>query len=107
MLTDGRSLLIESLGRVINASEFGQLEIPEIVVRFLERIQHDRDGEPVRLFPITRFDAQPRDAVVIDPRIDFGQPRGEPRALLVDFATAVAEPWSSLLSEAAFAEPRS
>jgi uncharacterized protein (DUF433 family)/DNA-binding transcriptional MerR regulator len=75
LLTDGRGLLVESFGRVINATDSGQLEIPEIVVRFLERIQHDRAGEPVRLFPITQFDARPRDAVVIDPRINFGQPQ--------------------------------
>jgi len=33
------------------------------------------------------------------------QPLVELRALLIDLATSVAEPWSSLLSEAAFVEP--
>lgn len=75
LLTDGRNLLIESLGKIVNASDAGQLEIPEIVARFLARIDHDESGAPVRLFPIVGDDVTSRGAVVIDPRVNFGQPQ--------------------------------
>jgi uncharacterized protein (DUF433 family) len=75
LLTDGRNLLIESFGKIVNASESGQLEIPEVVARFLARIDHDARGEPIRLFPIVGDDTASRGAVVIDSRVNFGQPQ--------------------------------
>jgi uncharacterized protein (DUF433 family) len=74
LLTDGRSLLVEQFERLINASEVGQIEIKAIVERFLKRIEHDRHGHPVRLFPITGNPVVPPKSVVIDPRMSFGQP---------------------------------
>jgi uncharacterized protein (DUF433 family) len=74
LLTDGRSLLVEQFEQLINASEVGQIEIKAIVERFLQRIEHDEQGQPVRLFPITGDADVSPSAVVIDPRISFGQP---------------------------------
>jgi len=73
--TDGRSLFIRSLGKLISASDGGQLVMPELIEAYLKRIEWDERGIASRLYPFTRkrqFD-EPK-VVVIDPRVSFGRP---------------------------------
>lgn len=76
-LTDGVSLFIEHAERLLNTSDQGQLAMRGDFETALARIQYDRSGVPVRLFPFTRSSTtladQPQ-AVVIDPRLAFGRP---------------------------------
>lgn len=84
--TDGKDLLVHEFGKLINASQQGQLEIAEIVERFLERVEHDPDGLPIRLFPaMTRHLGSTSRVIVIDPRVQFG------RACLVACGAPTAE----------------
>lgn len=74
MLTDGKDLLVREGSTLLNVSRSGQAEM-DIVEAFLSRIEFNRRGELVRLFPFTtpaiEKDAR---AVVIDPRVQFGRP---------------------------------
>jgi uncharacterized protein (DUF433 family) len=73
--TDGRDLFIRSLGKLIAASDGGQLVMPELIEAYLKRIEWDERGIASRLYPFTRkrqFD-EPK-VIVIDPRISFGRP---------------------------------
>lgn len=76
LLTDGMSLFVEHLGRLVNLNRRGQLAVKQILEAHLERVDHDRDGLAERLFPFSRGSEnlrQPR-VVVLDPRISFGRP---------------------------------
>lgn len=75
MLTDGRDLLVEACGNYLNVSQRGQGEIREILQAYLERIEHDAQGAPARLYPFSRKDPMhaPR-SIVIDPLVEFGRP---------------------------------
>ena len=87
--TDGVDLFVESVGRLLNASESGQLAMREMLKHLLERIEIDKDGLAARLYPFTRSseDDGPK-SVVIDPRISFGRPilvgTGIPTAVLAE-----------------------
>lgn len=86
--TDGLSVFVEHYGKLINASQEGQLAIQAVLERYLRRIEWDKAGGAERLFPFTRRRevADPR-AVVIDPRVAFGRPvlvgTGIPTAVIV------------------------
>jgi uncharacterized protein (DUF433 family) len=73
--TDGKHLLIERLGQLINLNEQGQLEMKATLDQHLKRIVWARDGAPAKLFPFTRK-RQPDEpkAIVIDPNLSFGRP---------------------------------
>jgi len=75
MLTDGTALFIEHLGRLVNISQDGQLEMRTLIEVYLRRIDRDKAGLPVRLFPFTRstIEDSPK-LIVLDPRIQFGRP---------------------------------
>lgn len=75
MMTDKKDLFIEEYGKILNISRNGQTEMREIMSIYLKRIDRDRIGVPIRLFPFTRgrFDQSPR-IVSIDPKIRFGKP---------------------------------
>ncbi len=75
MLTDGRDLLLDHLGELINASQSGQMEMRRIVEAYLSRIHHDAEGRPARLYPFSSTQVErDRKSIVIDPRIQFGRP---------------------------------
>ena len=75
MMTDGSSLLVEKYGELINASEAGQLEMRELLIRHLKRVERDPSGLPLRLFPFTSSRLEEhRRPVAIDPRVQFGRP---------------------------------
>lgn len=88
--TNGIDLFVEQLGGLVNASRNGQRGMREILQPYLQRIDRDPKGIPVKLYPLTRggeTPSQPK-SVVIDPRIAFGRPvlvgTGIPTAILAE-----------------------
>lgn len=69
--TDGVSLFVEKLGKLLNVSQDGQVAIREVLDRHLKRVEFV-GGRAVRLFPLHRPGAP--QAIVIDPRRAFGRP---------------------------------
>jgi uncharacterized protein (DUF433 family) len=77
--TDGKALFVKKLEGYIDASSYGQLGIEAILEMYLRRIERDRSGLPLRLFPlrmdwIGRPEEEPPKVVVIDPKISSGRP---------------------------------
>ena len=78
--TNGLDLFVERYGEMINASREGQQAMKEILSVYLQRIERDTRGLPVKLYPFTR-DTQsaavpgrdPR-VVVMSPTVSFGRP---------------------------------
>lgn len=75
--TNGIDLFVKHASRLLNVSQQGQQALRGEFEMALARIERDRKGTPVRLFPFSRSTAvaadQPR-TVVIDPRLAFGRP---------------------------------
>ena len=73
--TDGVDLFVEVFGRLVNVSREGQLAIRDLIQAYLQRIERDPIGAPVRLYPFTR-ERKPDEPkiIVIDPSISFGRP---------------------------------
>lgn len=74
--TKGAQLFVERLGQTINLSRDGQLEMADLIRAYLERVDRDPRGLPIKLYPFMRSQPpreQPR-TVVIDPRVSFGRP---------------------------------
>lgn len=75
--TNGVSLFVEHASKLLNVTEQGQEAMRGDFEVALARIERNREGAPIRLFPFSRtsavLDTQPR-AVVIDPRLSFGRP---------------------------------
>jgi len=75
MQTDGKDLFIEAYGRLISASEKGQLALEGILRSWLVRIERTPKGTPTQLYPVTRAEAHRSPRIVwIDPTIQFGRP---------------------------------
>jgi uncharacterized protein (DUF433 family) len=72
--TDGRDLFVKFIERksrlTINVSQFGQLGLREILDSYLERIDRDKDNNPIKLFPVR----QPGRVVAIIPAVSSGRP---------------------------------
>lgn len=88
--TNGVDLFVDHLGEVINISRDGQIEMADLIRAYLERIDRDAKGVPIKLYPFMRAQApreQPR-TVAIDPRVSFGRPviagTGIPTAVLAE-----------------------
>ena len=73
--TDGVDLFVEVFGQLVNVSREGQLAIRDLIQAYLQRIERDPIGAPVRLYPFTR-ERKPDEPkiIVIDPSISFGRP---------------------------------
>jgi uncharacterized protein (DUF433 family) len=71
--TDGVNLFVRHYGKLINASDRGQVEMKELLEAALRRIDRDPSGLADRLFPWSRDPREPR-IVQIDPRRSFGRP---------------------------------
>ena len=73
--TDGLDLFIEQYERLVNVSSAGQLAMRDIIEAALSRIERDRHGIPIKLYPFTRsyIDNAPT-IVVIDPALSAGRP---------------------------------
>jgi uncharacterized protein (DUF433 family) len=87
--TKGKELYVE-LGQVINISRDGQVEMAELISTYLERVDRDPKGVPIKLYPFMRAQPlreQPR-TIVIDPQVSFGRPviagTGIPTAVLAE-----------------------
>jgi len=72
--TNGVDILTEELGRMINLSKDGQLEITNFLSLHLERIECSSKGV-FRFFPfvMSRASTEPK-FIVIDPEVGFGKP---------------------------------
>jgi uncharacterized protein (DUF433 family) len=95
--TDGLSVFVEEVGKLVNATAEGQLAMRRLLEAHLRRIEKDVRGAPIRLYPFTRkhpFDThaaadveEPR-LIVIDPRVAFGRPAlagtGIPTEIIAD-----------------------
>lgn len=73
--TDGVDLFVELFGQLVNITRDGQLVLKELIEAYLQRVERDPVGIPIRLYPFTR-DRKPEEpkAIVIDPYISFGRP---------------------------------
>ncbi|MEM8814466.1 MAG: DUF433 domain-containing protein [Pseudomonadota bacterium] len=73
--TDGLDLFIERYGNLVNISQDGQIAMRDVMSAALKRIERDRHGIPVKLYPFTRsrMDQAPA-LVVIDPLLSAGRP---------------------------------
>lgn len=93
MQTDGKDLFVDRYGQVVNVSAHGQIAMKDILGRYLQRIERDARGGPIRLYPFTttREDID-RKTIVIDPRVQFGRPcirgTGTPTAVIAERYTA-------------------
>ncbi|MBI2349965.1 MAG: hypothetical protein HYV00_00505, partial [Deltaproteobacteria bacterium] len=73
--TDGVDLFVEVFGQLVNISQEGQLAIKELIEAYLQRVERDSIGAPIRLYPFTR-ERKPDEPkiIVIDPSVSFGRP---------------------------------
>lgn len=73
--TDGQSIYVEHLERLLDASKGGQIAIRETLDIYLTRIEVDEQGIASRLFPFVHpgVKDEPK-VIVIDPNISFGRP---------------------------------
>jgi uncharacterized protein (DUF433 family) len=78
--TDGLDLFVERYGDLINTSRDGQGAMKEIIGAYLERIERDGAGMPIKLYPFTRdteaetlHGSNPR-VIVMNPAVSFGRP---------------------------------
>lgn len=80
METDGTDVFVTELGSLINASKDGQLAMKVLLQAHLKRIDRDRHGLPIRLFPFTRPSVAEQPGheaprlISIDPAVAFGRP---------------------------------
>jgi len=78
--TDGLDLFVERYGEVINASREGQRALKDIISAYLQRIERDTRGLPIKLYPftresdVTRSPIQDPRLVVMIPTVSFGRP---------------------------------
>ena len=74
--TDGKSIYVNHLGRMLDASKQGQIAIRETLEVYLTRIDVDEQGIAKRLFPFPHSQGHKGDpkVVMIDPNISFGRP---------------------------------
>jgi uncharacterized protein (DUF433 family) len=77
--TDGKYLFVKKLEEIIDVSRGGHLGFSTILNRYLKRIERDRKGLPVQLFPFqVGWDGKDKKnghkPVVIDPDVSSGRP---------------------------------
>ena len=84
-LTDGKDLFVKKIEvrngheQTINVSSWGQLGLGPILDFYLQRIERDEHGWPIKLFPIRlnwpgEVSQDPPRVVVIDPAVSSGRP---------------------------------
>ena len=111
LFTDRMDLFIEKLGDYMSASGSRQLQPREVVQGYLERIERDSMGAPLKLYPFVRSlkdSPDQRPVIEIDPNIAFGRPvvahTGIPTAVLVqrwqagESITSLAEDYNQPVS---------
>lgn len=74
--TDGVNLFVRELGGLVNISENGQIEMEEVVSRYLRRIDRNINAGVMRFYPFLKKEPshdEPK-RVMIDPLVSFGRP---------------------------------
>lgn len=73
--TDGKSLFIREIGKLVDASASGQVVMEQVIDAHFRRIERDSKRSVTRLYPFTRHRQldEPK-WVVIDPSISYGRP---------------------------------
>jgi uncharacterized protein (DUF433 family) len=75
LYTDGRDLLIDAFGNLLNLNKGGQMEMKVLLEAYLQRIQWDVEGKPALLYPFVGKESEGAPApIVINPRVQFGRP---------------------------------
>lgn len=89
--TNGVDLFVRHASKLLNVSQRGQQALRGEFEMALARIERDKKGAPIRLFPFSRSlssEKQQPKTVVIDPRLAFGRPViskvAVPTAIIVD-----------------------
>lgn len=72
-IDDNKNLLVEILERIFNISKEHQLEMKQVIFKYMQRVERDTNGVPVKLFPVHPGAVNER-AVEINPQIKFGRP---------------------------------
>lgn len=75
------NMFLQRLSSLINVGKGGQGAMPEILGAYLQRIEWNRAGLPSRMFPLTRDDLHAPRLLTIDPKIAFGRPIVERKAI--------------------------
>jgi uncharacterized protein (DUF433 family) len=76
------NVFLEKLNELTNLGKGGQAAMPEILGAYLERIEWNIKGLPVRIFPLTRPEQLDSPKILaIDPEIAFGRPVINRRAI--------------------------
>jgi uncharacterized protein (DUF433 family) len=75
LLSDGKSVLLEKYGELLNLSNSGQIAMRVVFEAHLQRVEWDNAALPRRLYPFVRqdVDSGPKH-IAIDPSIGFGRP---------------------------------
>lgn len=74
--TDGLSLFLKEAGVVYDISRgSGQIILEDVVKEYMQRIERDLDGLPIKLYPFSGSGEpdEPK-SILIDPKISFGRP---------------------------------
>ena len=66
-------VFLDRLTELVNLGRAGQLAIKSVLNLYLERLERDPKGLPIRFFPFVPGYGDAKD-VVIDPRVSFGRP---------------------------------
>jgi uncharacterized protein (DUF433 family) len=89
MRGEGKELFVEQYGELANASANERGKMKKLLGAFLDRIEWDEAGVPIRLYPFVQ-EPNPRAPllIAIDPRIQFGRPciagTGIPTAIIAE-----------------------
>jgi uncharacterized protein (DUF433 family) len=67
-MTYGKNVFIDHLGSTINASQYGQTAMREVLDKYLRRIERDDHGMPIQIYPINT------ESLAINPVVASGQP---------------------------------
>lgn len=74
LLAGQGNLFLEHLGDLVNLSRSGQLAMRKVLKNYLERVERDEAGMPVRFYPSLGLPVEQTKKIVIDPRLSYGRP---------------------------------
>ena len=73
--TSRAEFLVEKFGEILSMSRRGQVEMRELLHAYLQCVEWDDHGVPVKLdLPSLKPSSVERGVIIIDPRISFGRP---------------------------------
>jgi uncharacterized protein (DUF433 family) len=89
LMSDGKSILLEKYGELLNLSNSGQIAMRVIFEEHLQRVEWDGSSLARRLYPFVRQDVNAgAKHIAIDPSVGFGRPiissRGVSTRVIVD-----------------------